>query len=163
MKKITFLFAGLLYIVPSSLAYAAGVCGYVDVKTDVPGPGLPTLPTDPPASGKLPDFITDKVILANQSGSKEKYRWQINETAYVHSWTDNIGDADWEGSADKIKVPFYLSKGTKEDRHSEWKRIAREQIQKNKLKRNKPPKHEYIKFNLQDWARAHQFLHRHIQ
>lgn len=127
--------------------------GYIYCEGDACGGGGPTQPdpTDPPVAG-LPDFITDKVTLANKSGNKERYTWKINETAYVHSWTDNIGDADWEGSADKIKVPFYLSKGTKEDRHSEWKRIAREQIKKNKLKRNKPPKHEYIKFNLQDYA-----------
>jgi len=158
MKKITFLFAGLLYIVTSSLAYAEGVCGYVEVKTDVPGPGLPTPPTDPPVSGKLPDFIIDKVVLANKSGSKEKYRWQINETAYVHSWTDNIGDADWEGKAKKIKVPFYLSKGTKEDRHSEWIRVDRESIKKKKLKVKKKPKHEKIKFKLADWANESKIL-----
>jgi hypothetical protein len=116
------------------------------------GSGGSTPPTEPPASGKLPDFITSKVTMGNKSGNKEKYTWKINETAYVHAWIDNIGDADWEGSAEKIKVPFYLSKGSKEDRHSEWKRIAREQITKKNLKRNKPPKHEYIKFKLQDWA-----------
>ena len=140
MKKITFLFAGIYFVFSSTLAYAEGVCGYVAPP-----------PIDPAVPG-LPDFIIDKVTMANKSGSQEKYRWQINETAYVHSWTDNIGDADWEGDAEKIKVPFYLSKGTKEDRHSEWIRIDREEIKKKNLKRNKQPKHEYIKFNLAEWA-----------
>lgn len=118
------------------------------------GGGTSTQPTDPPASGKLPDFITDKVILANESGSKEKYTWKINETAYVHSWTDNIGTADWEGKAKKIKVSFYLSKGTKEDPHSEWVRVGREEIKKEHLDVKDKPKREKIAFNIPQWAAA---------
>ena len=116
------------------------------------GPGTSTVSTDPPAPGKLPDFITSKVTMANKSGSKEKYTWKINETAYVHDYIDNIGTADWEGKAKKIKVPFYLSKGSKEDKHSEWVRVDRQEIKKEHLKVKDKPKHEYIKFNLQDWA-----------
>jgi hypothetical protein len=115
------------------------------------GPGFETPPIDSPEPG-LPDFITDKVTLANRSGKKEKYTWKINETAYVHSWTDNIGDADWEGKVKRIRVPFYLSSGTKEDSHSEWVRIGREKIQKSKLRRKDKPKHEYIRFELSKWA-----------
>ncbi|MCW5205586.1 hypothetical protein VU08_01455 [Desulfobulbus sp. F5] len=116
------------------------------------GPGTSTPPTEPPASGKLPDFITSKVTMGNQDGKHEKYMWKINETAYVHDYIDNIGTADWEGSADKIKVPFYLSKGSKEDSHSEWVRISRQSIKKENLKVKKDPKHEKIEFKLQDWA-----------
>ncbi|MCI5140497.1 MAG: CHAP domain-containing protein [Candidatus Electrothrix sp. ATG1] len=122
------------------------------------GPGYPTFPIDSAASGKLPDFITDKVTMGNKSGNKEKYIWQINESAYVHSWTDNIGDADWEGDAEKIKVAFFLSKGKKEDRHSEWERVGREKIKKRNLKVKKKPKHEKIKFNLAEWANASKVL-----
>ncbi|TAA73929.1 MAG: CARDB protein, partial [Candidatus Electronema aureum] len=122
-----------------------------DNSTSTGGSYTPPKPDDQPVPG-LPDFIINKVTLANESGSKEKYRWKINETAYVHSWTDNIGDANWQGSADKIKVPFYLSKGIHEDSHSEWKRIDRMEIKRDKLKVNQPPKHEYIKFKLQDYA-----------
>ena len=120
------------------------------------GPGGSTTPdpAETPASGKLPDFITNKVILANESGSKEKYTWKVNETAYVHSWTDNIGKKDWEGKAKKIIVPFYLSKGTKEDSHSTWVRAGREEIKKDNLDVKDKPKHEKIAFSIRQWAAA---------
>ncbi|MCI5121194.1 MAG: hypothetical protein D3908_08405, partial [Candidatus Electrothrix sp. AUS4] len=117
-----------------------------------------TPPGESPGSGDLPDFITDKVIMGNKSGSKEKYRWQINETAYVHAWVDNIGDADWEGTAKYIKVPFYLSHGKKEDAHDEWERVGREQIKKQYIKVKSKPKHEKIKFDLAEWANESKVL-----
>ena len=128
--------------------------GAVIIGTSCFGPGTSTQPTDPPTSGKLPDFITNKVILANESGSKEKYTWKVNETAYVHSWTDNIGKKDWEGKAKKIIVPFYLSKGTKEDSHSTWVRAGREEIKKDNLDVKDKPKHEKIAFSIRQWAAA---------
>ncbi|XOF33475.1 MAG: CHAP domain-containing protein [Candidatus Electrothrix sp. YB6] len=109
-------------------------------------------PDDPPVAG-FPDFIIDKVVMSRKkSGGKERYVWKINETAYVVTWIDNIGDADWEGDAKKIKVPFYLSKGKKEDRHSEWIRVGREKSKKNNLRIKKKPKRERIKFDLLEWA-----------
>ncbi|WP_417908944.1 peptidoglycan DD-metalloendopeptidase family protein [Candidatus Electronema sp. PJ] len=118
------------------------------------GPGGPTDPDDPPASGSLPDFITNKVIIGNEGGSQEKYTWKVNETAYVHSWTDNIGTKDWEGSAKKIKVPFYLSKGKKKDSSSEWVRVGREEIKKDHLDVKDKPKREKIIFSIPQWAAA---------
>ena len=120
------------------------------------GPGGSTNPdpSETPSSGKLPDFITSKVTMAGFAGIKEKYTWRVNETAYVHSWTDNIGKKDWEGKAKKIKVPFYLSKGTKEDPHSEWVRVGREEIKKDNLQVKDKPKHEKIAFNIPQWAAA---------
>lgn len=120
------------------------------------GPGGSTNPdpSDPPASGKLPDFITDKVTMAKENGKGERYTWKVNETAWVHAWVDNIGKANWEGKKDKIKVPFYLSKGTKEDRHSEWVRVGREEIKKKNVEVKDKPKHEKIAFNLPKWAAA---------
>ncbi len=115
------------------------------------GAGGSTLPTEPPVRG-LPDFITDKVTMGSKDGKHENYTWKINETAYVHAYIDNIGDADWEGTAKKIEVPFYLSKGTKEDSHSEWIRIDDEDIKKEHLKVKDKPKHESIKFDLAEWA-----------
>ncbi|WP_417911823.1 CARDB domain-containing protein [Candidatus Electronema sp. TJ] len=118
-----------------------------------PGTYTPPDPTEPPASGKLPDFITSKVTMGNKDGNHEKYTWKINETAYVHDYIDNIGTADWQGSKDSIKVSFYLSKGTKEDSHSEWVRIGdRQNIKKENLKVKKDPKHEKIEFKLQNYA-----------
>ncbi len=102
----------------------------------------------------MPDFITNKVTIGNEGGGKEKYTWKINETAYVHSWTDNIGTKDWEGSAKKIKVPFYLSKGKKKDSSSEWVRVGREEIKKDHLDVKDKPKREKIIFNIPQWAAA---------
>ncbi|WPD24526.1 MAG: CARDB domain-containing protein [Candidatus Electrothrix scaldis] len=148
MKSLFFV---ILFLLSGNIVFAA--CGYVSYQIDVPGPGNSTSdPSETPASGKLPDFITSKVTMGNKSGNKEKYTWKINETAYVHDYIDNIGTADWEGKAKKIKVPFYLSKGTKEDNHSEWVRVSRQEIKKENLKVKKKPKHEYIKFKLQDYA-----------
>jgi len=100
----------------------------------------------------LPDFITSNTKMGDRRGRRENYSWKINETAYVHAWIDNIGDIDWEGGQDHIKVPFYLSKGTKEDSHSQWLRIGREEIKKRNLKVRKRAKHESIKFDLAYWA-----------
>jgi hypothetical protein len=114
--------------------------------------GTSTPPTDPPASGKLPDFITEKVTMGNKDGNHEKYTWKINEKAYIHDYIDNIGTADWDsGKAKEIKVSFFLSKGTKKD--DDWLRIGdRQNIKRENLKVNKKPKHEKVEFKLQDYA-----------
>ncbi len=150
MKYIVIVLLIVLLFPATLLAVSCGTIEYKSI--EVPGPGTSTVSIDPPAFGKLPDFITSKVTMGNKDGNHEKYTWKINETAYVHDYIDNIGTADWEGSADKIKVPFYLSKGSKEDSHSEWVRIDRQTIKKENLKVKKDPKHEKIEFKLQDWA-----------
>jgi hypothetical protein len=119
-----------------------------------PGGPEPVDPSDPPSSGKLPDFITNKVIMANSNKTGERYTWKVNETPYVHAWLDNIGKADWQGSADNIKVPFYLSKGTKKDSSSEWVRVGREQIKKKNIQVKDKPKDEKVAFNIPQWAAA---------
>jgi hypothetical protein len=127
--------------------------GYIHFNSN--GPGGPTQPdpTEPPATGKLPDFITSRVAMAAHN-SKEHYTWKVNETAYVHSWTDNIGTANWEGKAKSIKVPFYLSKGAKKDDSSEWVRVGLENIKKDNLQVKDKPKNEHIAFSLPQWAAA---------
>lgn len=114
------------------------------------GPGGPTTPTDPPASGKLPDFITSKVVMAKENGTGERYTWKVNETPYVHDWIDNVGKADWEGKAKEIKVAFYLSKAGS----TSSVRAGLENIKKEHLKVKQPPKHEKIAFNIPQWAAA---------
>uniref|UniRef100_UPI00405668E6 CARDB domain-containing protein n=1 Tax=Candidatus Electronema sp. TaxID=2698783 RepID=UPI00405668E6 len=152
MKK-TLLIGTSLFLFSANSIAAGCRYEYIELYTGSIGiPGTSTPPTDPPASGKLPDFITSKVTMGSKDGKHEKYTWKINETAYVHDYIDNIGTADWEGKAKKIKVPFYLSKGTKEDSHSEWVRVSRQEIKKEHLKVKDKPKHEYIKFNLAEWA-----------
>ena len=96
--------------------------------------------------------------MGNQKGRREEYSWKSNETADVHAWIDNIGDIDWEGSHDHIKVPFYLSKGTKEDSHSQWQRIGQEEIKERNLRLRRRPNHEYIKFDLAQWANVGKIL-----
>lgn len=151
MKKT--LLIGIALFFPANYVIAGCGFGYIEIPTGAVGiPGTSTPPTDPPASGKLPDFITSKVTMGNKDGNHEKYTWKINETAYVHDYIDNIGDADWEGSAREIKIPFYLSKGSKKDDSSKWVRVSRQNIKKEHLKVKDKPKHESITFKLQDWA-----------
>jgi hypothetical protein len=153
MNAIKYFLSGLILLLSTNLAFAG--CGYISFSSLVSGgPGTSTPPTEPPTSGKLPDFITDKVTMAKENGKGERYTWKVNETAWVHAWVDNIGKANWEGKKDKIKVPFYLSKGTKEDRHSEWVRVGREEIKKKNVEVKDKPKHEKIAFNLPKWAAA---------
>jgi hypothetical protein len=100
------------------------------------------------ASGKLPDFITNKVILAKENGKGERYTWKVNEIPYVHAWIDNIGKIDWYGSADSIKVAFYLSKAGSTDSVL----AGLENIKKKNIQVKDKPKKEKIAFNIQEWA-----------
>uniref|UniRef100_UPI004056B434 CARDB domain-containing protein n=1 Tax=Candidatus Electronema sp. TaxID=2698783 RepID=UPI004056B434 len=153
MNAIKYFLSGLILLLSTNLAFAG--CGYISFSSLVSGgPGTSTPPTEPPTSGKLPDFITNKVTMAKENGKGERYTWKVNETAWVHAWVDNIGKANWEGKKDKIKVPFYLSKGTKEDPHSEWVRVGREEIKKKNVEVKDKPKHEKIAFNIPQWAAA---------
>lgn len=100
------------------------------------GSGGGNLATDS-TEASLPDFILDSLILKNSSGA-EQYSFSNTETVQMHSYSKNIGDANWAAfpghdEAEAIDVRFYLSNGYKEDAHSEWRRMATEQIQKGNL------------------------------
>jgi len=84
---------------------------------DVTGPGSDTPPTDTPTPG-LPDFIITKLELSNYNPKK-------TDSIKMKGQSKNVGDDD-VGSDDKIESRFYLSKGYKEDSHSEWIRVGRD-------------------------------------
>ena len=115
------------------------------------GGGYATFPNDYPESGSLPDFITDELELKNSSGI-EKYVFTRYETVQFHSYSKNIGDANWaafpgESEADDIYVKFYLSNGYKEDSHSVWDCVGTQQINKGNLDVGET-KHEWDQLNL---------------
>jgi hypothetical protein len=114
------------------------------------GPGYEIIATESP-DPDLPDFVLDSLILKNSSGV-EKYVFNNTETIQMHSYSENIGDADWaafpgEDEADDIYVKFYLSNGYKEDDHDDWIRVGNEQIQKGNLDVG-DTKHESATLNL---------------
>ncbi|MFC1608849.1 M23 family metallopeptidase [Patescibacteria group bacterium] len=106
------------------------------------GPGIESDP-DPEENSDPgePNFVVTDVKLKTVSG-EEKYIWDKSEELYTHAWFDNKGDADWEGSHDYVEVRYYLSKGLKEDLHSEWQRVGIDYIQKYNLDVSDDPKHE---------------------
>jgi surface antigen len=83
------------------------------------GAGYETPATDPPTPN-LTDFITKKVWLETPWGT-ETYKYGNQETVKMKAQFENIGDGFCSGD---IEVHFYLSKGYKEDSHTEWKRVG---------------------------------------
>jgi len=81
------------------------------------GPGYDTLATDSPTPG-LPDFIVKKLELSNYNPKK-------TDEIKMKAQLKNIGDDDI-GSDDDIETRYYLSKGYKEDSHSEWIRVGKD-------------------------------------
>jgi surface antigen len=117
-----------------SLAYINALAGLIGGMGG--GPGASTEATENPTEN-LPDFIMDSLVLKDNSGN-ERYLYNSTETIVMHSYSKNIGDANWaafEGQqeAEAIDVRFYLSNGYKEDAHNEWIRIGIQEIQKGNL------------------------------
>ncbi|MFC1645449.1 hypothetical protein ACFL08_05480 [Patescibacteria group bacterium] len=88
-----------------------------------------------------PNFEGVGTKLKTLSG-QEKYVWCKSEDMYMHLWFQNDGDADWKGDHDYVEVRYYLSKGIKEDLHSEWERVGIDTIQKYNLEMGDDPHHE---------------------
>lgn len=109
------------------------------------GEGYPTQVTDPPTSG-LPDFATDSMKAYDLAGN-ERYSFSQGETMRVHHVTCNVGDANWAGERDDMYVMLLLSRGYKEDSHSEWREAGREQIQRGNIDAG-TCKSEYFTVNL---------------
>lgn len=101
--------------------------------------------TDSSSNG-LPDFIMNKLTI-NDSAGNERYLFNQTDIIQMHSYSKNIGDADWEGDSDDIYVKFYLSNGYKEDSHSEWRCVGTEQISEGNLDTG-DTKHEWTSLNL---------------
>lgn len=89
------------------------------------GTGYFTPATDPVVNG-LPDFITRKTWLVNESGA-ESYQYTPNQTISMKAQFANIGPIACTGKK-KIKVHFYLSNGYKEDDHSQWQLVGTDEI-----------------------------------
>ena len=115
------------------------------------GSGGGNLPTESEELD-LPDFIMDSLVLKDSSGT-ERYLFSQTETIEMHSYSKNIGDADWaafpgQSEADDIDVRFYLSSGYKEDDHDDWIRVGSvQEISKGNLDVG-DTKHEYTSFSL---------------
>lgn len=77
----------------------------------------------------LPDFAVEKIWLETLAGA-ENYAYGIYETVNIKAQFKNIGSANTSSS---IQVRFYLSKGYKEDSHSEWIHVGTETIQGSNL------------------------------
>lgn len=148
--KIVFALMPMFFGTVFSIAIAEDCNERVVIQMGTNGPGFETTPTDSPTSG-LPDFILRELQLTDSSGNP-KYVFDTTNTLQMHAWSENIGDADWakfpgETEADDIYVKFYLSKGYKEDSHSEWVNVGTQQIQKGNLDVDEN-KHEWDTLNL---------------
>ncbi|EKE11233.1 MAG: hypothetical protein ACD_15C00114G0012 [uncultured bacterium] len=86
--------------------------------SDVVGFGAGTAPTDSKTPG-LPNFIGNKIELSDYNPKK-------TDSIKVRGQSKNTGTGKI-ASDKKIESRFYLSKGYKEDAHSEWIRFDREQ------------------------------------
>ncbi len=102
-----------------------------DILTIGVGPGIGTEATDPPTVHP-PDFVTESVKLSTPWGT-EAYKNGLAETISIRADFKNIGKGDAPGST-QIKVHFYLSRGYKEDSHSDWIRVGEEIIQSDNLR-----------------------------
>ena len=151
MMNIKTIFLTILFFTATiSSAFAENCGNLIYIQIGSTGPGYETIVTDEPDPG-LPDFILDELQLTTV-GDIEQYTYTNMDTIEMHSWSENIGDADWaafpgEDEADDIYVKFYLSKGYKEDSHSEWDCVGTQQIQKGNLDRG-DEKHEWDTLNL---------------
>lgn len=114
--------------------------------SDTTGSGSQIFPTETPVPD-YPDFIVTKLTLTDTAGN-ERYDWDVAEIPKMHAWVDNIGDADWEGSAEDIDLRFYPSKGYKEDSHSDWVRVGVDNILRTNLELSDDPKHEEEGLNI---------------
>ncbi|MFA5352815.1 MAG: CHAP domain-containing protein [Thermodesulfovibrionales bacterium] len=93
------------------------------------GPGHAMIATDA-AVPSLPDFVVKNIWLETPWGAK-KYKYGQPETMKMKAQFKNIGKGYCSGD---IEVHFYLSKGYKEDAHSEWKRVGTDIIQCDNMK-----------------------------
>lgn len=109
-------------IIPSAMATECGVIK--TIKVGASGPGYETIPTDSATPG-LPNFIGKKIELSNYNPKK-------TDAIKVWGYFKNTGADDIDPD-DEIESRFYLSKGYKEDSHSDWIRIGKEETKGSNL------------------------------
>ena len=147
--RMIFLMIMLWTIVPSISSAECGSATNVQIGSNGPGYETPAI-TDPDL--ERPDFIITSLQLKTESGI-EKYEWAENETIKMHSWTDNVGDADWDyGNTTGIEGGFYLSKNYKEDSHSDWIRVGTDFSKKENLDISDDPHHEEEGLNIWEYV-----------
>ncbi len=97
--------------------------------TIVFGAGTETEITDPPTP-EPPDFVTKRSSLETPWGV-ETYQYGQTETLKMKGRFENIGDGHClpTDTTQTIIVHAYLSKGYKEDAHSDWKLVGTDEIQ----------------------------------
>lgn len=116
---------------PRMKAMSTSDCG--QVMTLGVGPGTEIIPGEPPAPSP-PDFVAKRSWLETPWGF-ETYRFGRTETVKMKGQFENIGDGPCvPGEKDSIVVHAYLSRGYKEDAHSDWKLVGTDEIQCGNLK-----------------------------
>jgi hypothetical protein len=125
MHRCIYLIALILLFVATE-SIAQNCSGVISIGN---GPGIETPAVDQPVQFP-PDFITKKVWLETPWGT-ETYKYGNQETVKMKAQFENIGDGSCSGD---IEVHFYLSKGYKEDSHTEWKRVGTDFIHCDNLK-----------------------------
>jgi hypothetical protein len=93
------------------------------------GPGGAAAITDKPVP-LLPDLTVRKIVLENGSG-KEKYEFGFSDNVHSRFVIENIGKGNPQRN---IESHVYISKGSKEDAHSEWRRVGTEHTKPENLK-----------------------------
>ncbi|NOS74387.1 MAG: peptidoglycan DD-metalloendopeptidase family protein [Methyloglobulus sp.] len=123
------------------------VAGNGTYSIDSAGQGYAAPATEPAYIGQ-PDFVTQWVKLYNLSGG-ETYQYKAADTITMKGSFDNIGAEDCPGD-NKVIVHFYLSKGYKEDAHSDWRRVGTDDIKCYNIEPNDSPKEEVESFRSGD-------------
>jgi surface antigen len=80
------------------------------VPSVISGPGTQLPATEISLPG-LPDFTETSLKLMDSDGGERYSYYLFDKKIEMHHWSTNIGEADWAGTAESIKVRFYLSKG----------------------------------------------------
>lgn len=110
---------------------SSGDCGEVAIVGV--GPGLEIESTDSPTPDP-PDFVTKRSWLETPWGY-ETYQYGQAETLKMKGQFKNDGDGPCiPGEKETITVHAYLSKGYKEDAHSDWKLVGTDEIQCSNLR-----------------------------
>lgn len=101
--------------------------------SSTPSTPPPAIPASfpPPPSKKLPDLVAKRAWLTNEAETEEKTKFFRTEKLKMKAQFANTGDANPD---EDMEVRFYLSKGTTEDSHSEWKRVGTDNIKRENLK-----------------------------
>ena len=117
--KSSILFLTLIAWIMNNSSTLAVECGSVTaIQVESNGPGFETVPTDAPNPG-LPNFIGKKVELSN-------YNPKRTDSIQIYGYSKNTG-ANGIDSDDEIEGRYFLSKGYKEDPHSEWIGIGKKE------------------------------------